>query len=228
MARPHVRVWYVTELQTLTLQSWISANSLALTQICKKSVERLARQVSHEASRSHGALSFNKLLMGLNQHEPCPTASIQHSCLRIGEYRDLMCYATPIVLLSRSAAVGYCMYDDVLVLPVLQCLFLRHCNCDGCRKPGDDFSLRWKGSRIQRSMNDVPATTSTARSSTSPDLVGTCRSPMQSKMGTIISTYTTSRLAVGDCGHLIVLTDFLHVAGKECPFTKFWASAHID
>lgn len=57
---------------------------------------------------------FKIISIGFNRHEPCTSATSQHRFLEMWEHRDLMRYATEIVLFCGCAGDGYLMYVNDL------------------------------------------------------------------------------------------------------------------
>lgn len=95
------------------------------------------------ASHSHETLTFNKISLDLDRHEPCTTATNQHMSLRVGSYRDMTSSATQIVLLQWGAAVGYCMYVNVFDVSLYWVdIILRRYSRYWSRFLLEDFSLR--------------------------------------------------------------------------------------
>lgn len=74
--------------------------------------------------------------------------------------------------------------------------------------------------RIQRPINDVSRSTSTAGFSTILNQLHTSRSPMRAKRDSIPSTNSTSWFAVRNGGHSIVFIDFLHAGCRKSLLTK--------
>lgn len=137
-------------------------------------------------------------------------------------YRDLTCYVTQNSALGCATPVGFRMYLKLFGVGKY------HTDCF-LRQPNWHWSIchrmifREEGNipRIQRSMNNVPTITSTARFLTTPNKVRTSRSSMRTMSGPIESTDTALQLSVRNGGDFIVFIDLLNAGGRKSIFTKF-------
>lgn len=85
------------------------------------------------------------MLMGFTGHEPRTTATNHQSCLQIGGYRDLTCYATKLALICLGATEGCRMYVIFFGVCVYRVDFLLDIyNCQLSIMTPDAFSLEWK------------------------------------------------------------------------------------
>lgn len=153
---------------------------------------------------------------------PALPATAQHRCLRVGEYRDLTCYATQIEFISRGLAVDYCGFVKFFrVCGYCIDYFLRRYNRHGSRMPRTIFRANVNIPGIERSVNAVPSSTSRAKLQNKPTLERPWRSPMREKRVTSSWTDTNSQFAVRSGCYSVNFIGFLHAGSGKSLFTEF-------
>lgn len=135
----------------------------------------------HDVSSSHRTSVFKENLMGFNYHGSCITATNQTCSVRLDGDGHLK---TQIMNPWRIAPVSFCMYVHLFVVRGHGVDFVSsQYGCYSSGMHGIMFRSGENTPRIQRSINDIPGSSSTARILVTPKEACMRKSPMLANGG---------------------------------------------